>query len=229
MALLNWLACWLARMPGADWFAHWFARKYAGKWSPSHKRFSLPKEADVVMKATHGATKDRLALGSSAIALTIRNIKHDGPIFFSTYSGNPEGAREVEWTKDILPSAVHVGAIPTTSAEAIALKKHCDSINFYPRTMLIVTDEFNSRRTKDIYQLFFPETEIWIVAIPISKTHDLESPIVNFRDMSRAIWWETIIPMVPFWAMTHTGEHGKKLLIWLSNRIRQTAASPTAA
>jgi hypothetical protein len=180
------------------------------------------------MKATHGATKNRLTNGSQTLARETAALARKFPyaeVFFSTYSGNPDEASEEQLTKKVLPNATHVGAIPTTSAEAIALSQRCRELGIIPSNMIIVTDEFNSRRTKDIYHLFFPDTKIGIVAIPISGTYDPESPIVNFRNMNRAILWETLIPLVPFWVMTHTGTLGKHLLVWMSNRIRQQAAS----
>lgn len=201
---------------------------YAGKYSTASKRFALPKRVDLIMKATHGATPDRLANGSVATAKYIAGLRRDYPhaeLCFSTYSGNPAGAQEETLTKKILPGATHVGAIPNTSKEARALKQKCDEMGVNPKTMVILTDEFNSWRTRDIYRLYFRETDIFIVAIPISQTFDPESSIDNFRNMNKAIVMETLVPLVPFWIMTHTGEPGKWLLEWVSDRISQAPAS----
>jgi len=214
------------------------ARIYAGKWSTASEKFPLPYHTleghnvsvmlDVIMKVTHGATRNRLANGSVATMKCVANLQESYPnakLFFSTYSRNPEGANEKNWVEKMLPSATHVGSIPTTSAEAKALRAFYDEIDWYPWTMLIVTDEFNSRRTRDIYRLYFPETNIFILAIPIAKTHDPESPILNFRNMNRAILWETLIPLIPFWVLTHSGDLGKRILEWLSYRVAQASAS----
>ena len=202
------------------------ARLYAGKYSTASP-IGLPARVDIIMKATHGATQNRLANGGTATANIIAQISGylATETCFSTYSENPGPADEVVLTLEVLPDAIHVGAIPTTSAEAIALGDYCTWTGRSPRRLLIITDEFNSRRTKDIYQMFFPETKIFIAAIPAYKTFDPESPILNFRSMNRAIMWETLIPMIPFWIMTHTGSIGKRLLVWLSNRVCQTPAT----
>ena len=205
------------------------ARLYAGKYSTASKEFALPEEVDIVMKATHGATCNRLAHGSEAVAKEVgrlAKIYHPARVFFSTYSGNPVSANESGLTRNELPGAVDVGSIPTTSAEAIALARWLEE-NWISglRGIVIVTDEFKSRRTRDIYQMFFPGTEIHVVALPIAVTYDPESPILNFRSMNRAIIWETLIPMVPFWIMTHSGEPGKLLMEWLSDRVSQAPAA----
>ena len=204
-------------------FAEKIARIYAGRWSTESGKFALPERTTVIMKATHGATCDRLANGSVATAMYAAEL-NGTKVYFSSYSGNPPGAKEVLLTRKLLPGAVHIGAIPTTSAEATALRAEIDKELWEPVTMAIVTDEFNSCRTKDIYQLFFPRTKIFVAALPIADTFDPESPILNFRNLDRAIWWETLIPAIPFWIMTHTGLLGKRLLVWLSNRVAQTAA-----
>jgi hypothetical protein len=250
--LLNWLATWLARLPWANWFAHWVARIYAGKYSTQSINFELPYHwtrdrrekaidyFDCIMKATHGATRGRLANGSAATAQYITEIDpntkfksytepsfYRTKVFFSTYSGNPEGAQEEAQTMAVLQSGTHIGAIPTTTAEAMGLRKYYDELSCGdPQTMLIVTDEFNSRRTKDIYQKFFPGTKIFVAALPIDATFDPESPISNFRDLKKAIWMETIFPSPIFWILLRGGEWGKKKLIGMSDTVCQDAATP---
>ncbi len=204
------------------------ARKYADRWAPSSPEFGLPEAPHgigLIMKATHGATKERLTHGSwETTQETARMCRMypDARVMFSTYARNPKPSVEEYLVKSVLRGSTCVGEVLSTTAEAIALKEACGA---EPGTMLIVTDEFNSWRTRNIYQVFFPNTEIYILAIPAGRTLDSRSPIVNFRNLNRAIWWETLIPCGLFWVMAKSGKIGKRMLILLSNSVVQKSSS----
>jgi len=184
------------------------------------------------VKVTHGATKKRLARGSEATTREVVKLREKYPeadVFFSTYTYNSKPDVEEKLTRELLPNSICIGSIPTTSAEAIALKEKWVlqgglKAVWPPRVMIIVTDEFNSGRTRYMYKIFFPKTEIYIVAIPAAETFDLEAPIVNFRNLNRAICMEVVAGTILFWLPTRNRKIGEWFLTKMAYGIRQKSA-----
>ncbi len=170
---------------------------------------SLPNRVDLIVPVAHGATKSgRVTKGADAVGFITRGLlrlyaDQSPVVVFGVFSKSEYPDIEEAFKSMLLPNAIFVKGVVSTIEECLKVKAAL-APNFAPKRILVVTDEAHSRRCRIVWRVFFPDAEIYIVAVPISETKDKESPMLPYHSK-----WATLIfqalPTPYFWYLAKRG------------------------
>ena len=176
---------------------------------------------------SHGATDTHLTKASKTVLeftdiMTALERLKKATVLFCTFAGSSKKGQVLELgiKRDFLQIAIHCGVVWSTIEECLAI---IPQIPKYLSPIVIFTDAAHSRRCKLVWETLLPDTEIYVLSIPISGAVDPESPMVVYRSVWKLLFFH-IAPMIIFWPVAKI--FGKKGLIWISKFHQPTTKKP---
>lgn len=199
MALLTGIAYCLRPLPNC--LAFWLAKKCS-----VNDTVPVTTYVDWIVPVAHGATEKRLVNGSVAVMNKVVEIYKNHPesrVFFGSFAGDSNPELEAVEKSRFIYGVIwhHFGSVWSTIMECMAFKKTASCYNLNAgQTILVVTDDAHSRRCKMVWQCFFPDYNVLVVAVPLALTIDKESPMTNYNWAWKAFVLQVFpTPIFTFW------------------------------
>lgn len=187
--------------------------KLASQWAVDNI-LSLPKELDLIVMVSHGATATKPTDGAITVA-ELSSIFASRffytPVYFGVFTESPKPEIEEIFKKGMVPRAICVGTVISTIEECLKIKEaFLSTAGSLPKNILVVTDQAHSRRAYLVWKTFFPESTIYMATIRLEKAVDKESPMRSYHYAWTALLFQAA-PTFPFWILAKCGPNIMKL------------------
>jgi len=159
-----------------------FFKKIVDKWKVSHP---LPEETDLVVLLSYSASKTGLTQKSEdALRRALEVIrKYPNKIFgFGVAILSGQKGLEEKIKKERLVSVSKIifsGNVLDTIEEALELR---NKLGFTPKSIVVVADTCHSRRAFAVWKKVFPNSKIYIEAVPTNEEADHDIPHIFLRN-----------------------------------------------